>query len=176
MPRLNLPLNGSLNSDSCCSGPGLDGGCGAESADGPGSDVDGPGSDGGYGPVDGPRSDGGYAHVDGPGFDGACGLFDGPGSDSDGSYGLFNGRGSDGGYGGGWSSVGPGLDRRRFTYVSKLPCRGGGLESCDGDELGDFEIAHISYHDQGDIVTSDGHSEPVEWESESEPSVDSWLG
>jgi hypothetical protein len=67
MRRLDLPLNSSLrtSSYSCCSGPGLDGGCGI---DGPGSDVDGLGSDGGYGLVEGPGSD-----VDGPGSDGGAG-------------------------------------------------------------------------------------------------------
>jgi hypothetical protein len=81
MRRLNLlPLNSSLNkvSGSCCSGPGLDGGCG----------IDGPGPDGGAG--------------------------------------------------GGWSSVGPGPGRGPFKSMFKLPCGGGGLESCDGDEPGDF--------------------------------------
>src|SRR5882757_2649983 len=150
MRRLSLSLNSSLKrlSDSCCSGPRLDG----------------PGPDAGYGFVDAPGSD-----VDGPG---GYGLDDGPGSD----VGALGGRG-------GWPSVGPRSDRGRFKFMSKSPCRGGGLESCDGDELGDFPIAHISYHVQSD--NSDSDSEPGEWEpcidgelAESESSVgfDSWIG
>jgi hypothetical protein len=48
----------------------------------------------------------------------------------------------------------------------KLPCEGGGLESCDGDELRDFGNSNtdISYHAEGDIVTSVDASDPVEWE------------
>ena len=139
--RLSLSLNSSLeiSSEPCCSGPGLD------AVDGPGSDggfahVDGPGPDGGSGLVDGPGSDGGSAHVDGPGLDGGSGLVDGPGSD--GGYAHVDGPGSDeeygllnGGAGGGWSSVGPRLDRGRFESTFKLSCGGGRLELCDGDGL-----------------------------------------
>ena len=35
-------------------------------------------------------------------------------------------------------------------YRSKLLRSGDGLEVFDGDELGDFEIAHTSYESQGD--------------------------
>jgi hypothetical protein len=74
-------------------------------------------------------------------------------------YGLFDDPGSDGGAGGGWSSVGPGLDGGRFKYMSKPPPL-----ACEGDELNDFGNSNtdISYHAEGDIVTSDDVSEPVE--------------
>jgi hypothetical protein len=162
--NLPMPLNSSPKkvSDSCCTGPGLDGapGCGHVDHDGPEYGeygfLDGPGSDGVCAHVGGPGSGGGGAHVDGPGSGGGRAHVDGPGSD--GRYGLFDGLGSDGG----WSSAGPGL-RGRFKSMSKSSCRGGGLKSCDSDGLGDldFIIAHISYDVQGDITTSDGDLEPA---------------
>ena len=98
----------------------------APGSDGPSAHVDGSGPKPSNADVNAPGSGGGYAHVDGPGSDGLYGLFDGPGSS--GEDGLFDDPGSDGRVNGGWSSVGPGLDRGRSKSASngKLLCAGGG--------------------------------------------------
>ena len=58
--------------------------------------------------------------------------------------------------------------------MSKLLCLGGGLASSDDDGPGDLGNSNtdISYHAEGDIVTSD--SELVEWELDIDELAESW--